>query len=82
MAPEVMRYPQKKRPTDNKDMPGYGSSVDVWSLGVTTYELVTGLQPFARHDQKDMVAAVYRGAAAITPPKRLSAPAWDFISQV
>lgn len=40
MSPEVLRCPDKKDPTANKDMPGYNESVDCWATGVLAYELL------------------------------------------
>lgn len=49
MAPEVVRCPRKSDPEQYKDHDAlvYGSSVDIWALGVLVYELTVGTAPFA-----------------------------------
>lgn len=36
----------------------YDNSVDVWSVGVLTYELIVGHAPFAAKNQEDTLRAV------------------------
>lgn len=49
MAPEVVRCPRKSHPEQWKEREdlAYGSSVDIWALGVLVYELTVGTAPFA-----------------------------------
>ncbi len=49
MAPEVLAGEE------------VGPSADVWALGVTIYELVTGEKPFRGKDSEDLFAAIQRG---------------------
>ncbi len=44
MAPEVLRCPLKRSPSDNKDNTDiqYDGSVDSWAVGVLAYELLVG----------------------------------------
>jgi aurora kinase len=47
MAPEVRMCPLKSNPTSNKadDSLWYGLGVDIWSIGILTYELLVGKPP-------------------------------------
>jgi len=69
MAPEVIRGV------------GYGRRADVWSLGCTVIEMVTGQPPWS--DSNDQVAVMYRvasGTEVVEIPKSLSTEGRNFLT--
>jgi len=40
---------------------GYGKAVDIWSLGVLTYVVLTGVQPFVGTDRQDLFRRIQKG---------------------
>ncbi|KFB36070.1 AGAP006094-PA-like protein [Anopheles sinensis] len=72
MAPEIV----KSRHND-----GHDTSVDWWSVGVLTYELLTGVSPFHNDDgQTEISRRIMEDEANI--PSRLSDAATDFIRKL
>lgn len=60
---------------------GYDFSVDWWSIGVLTYELLTGASPFTVDGERNTQAEISKRILRIQPPipEHLSAEARDFI---
>lgn len=81
MAPEVLRCPFKSRPDENKEKIDlyYGTSVDSWTVGVMTYELLIGIPPFydQAHDKKNTEDMIYNKSPII--PNSVSKEACDFL---
>lgn len=99
MAPEVVT-----KPTDDEifhevidngiaetDLPSYDEKVDVWSLGVTIVEILTGHQPFLA-DTPEQMAAVQKQELQgdrwggvldfVRDQEFLSLPGQDFLSSI
>ncbi|KAI8906340.1 kinase-like domain-containing protein, partial [Gorgonomyces haynaldii] len=53
----------------------YGKPVDMWSIGVITYILLSGYPPFWNKDESVMLAQTIRGAF------KFFSPDWDEVSQ-
>lgn len=54
MAPEVI----------SQDGPGYNQKADIWSLGITVYEITTGHPPYADQDAKRAIQLIPRAKPA------------------
>lgn len=70
MAPEII----------SRKNGGYDEKADIWSLGITAIELMTGQPPYAKHDPMKVLMNI----PLKKPPKlhgRFSHAAHDFISQ-
>ncbi|XP_050073361.1 uncharacterized protein LOC126561330 [Anopheles maculipalpis] len=69
MAPEILKPTQQ----------GHDTAVDWWSVGVLTFELLTGASPFAA-EPNDIARRITETEAII--PENLSAEATDFIRKL
>ncbi len=67
---------------------GYNYSVDWWSIGVITFELLTGFTPFGGESPKDVFANIHQYSIVLDEiqqaihddlPNLISRVAWDFI---
>lgn len=72
MAPELL---------DTKEKGPYESSVDLWSVGVTIYTLLSGRKPFDHSDREAKKQLIREGTPSYSGPRwaRLSPHAIDFI---
>lgn len=57
MAPEIV--------LGNRQI--YNCSVDIWSLGVLTYECIVGVSPFFHPNEKDITDAILKAEYTISP---------------
>lgn len=57
----------------------YGYQVDIWAIGICTFELLTGHPPFEANNMKDMSKLIVSGAFRFPPNLQLSFVAKDFI---
>jgi len=73
MAPEVLRCPLKRKPSDFKDRTDlmYGCAADIWSLGIVVYKLLTGMTPVLRDETGHVCYPMF--------PKGLSQGAVNFV---
>ena len=58
----------------------YDHSIDIWSIGILTFEFLTGKPPFEGPDQRETVANIK--VAAIEFPDYISQEAREFITFV
>lgn len=68
MAPEIL---SKQR---------YGLAVDIWSLGITVFEMVCGYLPLQGETREELFQAISRGIIKIPFRLRLSFDCVDFIN--
>lgn len=66
VAPEVLKASASRR---------YGTPVDCWSLGVITYVLLAGYQPFEATTQANLFRLILKGRFVF------DAPYWDNVSE-
>lgn len=62
----------------------YGTSVDMWSMGVIFFILLAGYQPFHHADQQRLYAKIKRGRYDMSAPQwaNVSAEAKDLVSKM
>lgn len=67
MAPEMIR----------NDVDLFSTKLDIWSIGVLTYECLVGFSPFYSKDEREVVQAVLRGRYSI--PTNFPVAATEFL---
>jgi serine/threonine protein kinase len=74
MAPELV----------SKNSEGYNMAVDWWSLGIVTYELLTGRSPFERQGKSETDKKMYERIIMAEPlvPDNISLDAVDFLMKL
>lgn len=62
----------------------YGRECDVWSVGVMTYIILSGIPPFNGSTDNEIMNAIKKGAFNFSPPiwKNMTSEAKDFITQL
>ena len=68
MAPEIMKGK------------AYNNQVDVWSLGVVFFEMLTGYTPFTGEDEMDLQNKIEKGVYRISKSLKLSLRGFTFLN--
>uniref|UniRef100_A0A7S0M5X2 Protein kinase domain-containing protein n=1 Tax=Cryptomonas curvata TaxID=233186 RepID=A0A7S0M5X2_9CRYP len=71
VAPEIM-----------KEKDGYGLAVDIWSMGVILYILLTGIPPFAADNDEESFILTLRGNYDKKPLEDISPSGRDLVSRM
>lgn len=69
MSPEMIRH----------DVSLFSHKIDIWAIGVLTYECLVGKSPFYHEDEREMTEAILKGSYEI--PTDLPIPVIDFIQR-
>ena len=79
MAPEI--YEERKKQENNKETKGYSFEVDIWSMGIIMYNILTGKYPF--DGNKDEIEdKILKGNFTFPENIPISQSAKDLIKQI
>ncbi|XP_059149804.1 serine/threonine-protein kinase cst-1-like [Physella acuta] len=67
MAPEILQ-----------EVP-YDSKVDIWSLGCTVYQMITGKQPFSELTEQQMIVRALKNELQLSSPEQISLKLKDIL---
>lgn len=67
-------------PPEMCDRAYYDHTIDIWSIGVLTYEFLVGTPPFENRDQPSTMKNIQK--RHFTFPDYVSQPARDFIDKI
>jgi serine/threonine protein kinase len=78
-APEILTYPSKDHPDDNRDnlFMGYTAAVDAWAMGILAHEILLRYAPFQSDTQADTTNKIL--SMDVDLPASISQEAREFI---